>query len=122
MANSYIVGHGPVVVKRFILTEGSGFTIPPNSSILYSEVVVNSDGDEILEIWLAVPTTTDPHGRIGQATTIFNKTTIYEEDDLDHDMELLDEDEDDDFMDEAALRRKIDQNVNRNLEDDDYEY
>lgn len=122
MANSYIVGHGPVVVKRFILTEGSGFTIPPNSSILYSEVVVNSDGDEILEVWLAVPTTTDPHGRIGQATTIFNKTTVYEDDDdLDGDMAMLDAD-DDDFIDEAAMRRRIEQNVNRNLEDDDYEY
>ena len=129
MLNTHL-GSGPSTVKRFILSEGSGFTIPPNSSILYSEVVVNSDGDEILELWLAVPTSiVAPNGgpTLGPHT-IYNKTTVYEEDDFD-------DDDDAEFdaewgssqasvnTNENLLRSQIESDISKNLsEDEDYYY
>ena len=86
MVSNYVVGHGPSVVKRFLLTEGSGFTMPSKATVLFSEVVVNDDGDEILELWLAVPT----HAEEGPGyhaprtpKTIFSNTTVVEDDDDD---------------------------------------
>lgn len=113
MSNINSIGTGPSVVKRFLLIENSGFTIPPNASLLYSEVVTNDEGQEILEVWLAVPTSVDQFGRPASGRTIYNKTTVYEEDD---DFDLPEPVDEDDF------RRQIEDSVNSNFEDDEDDY
>ena len=127
MINNHLVGLGPATVKRFILSEGSGFTIPPNSTILYSEVVANSDGDEILELWIAVPSgVSSQHGPTKQgARTIYSNTVVYDEDDDDTRFDPdwgLDEEPD---PQESTLRAQIEQDIANNLnreDEDEYYY
>lgn len=133
MSKNFLVGTGPVIIKRFILTEGAGFTIPPNASILYSEVVANEDGDEILELWLAVPTNNalmNDDGS-GAGRTIYSRTTIHEDDDVwdKHSPDDVVDNHSEDWsvppLDEHSFRQQIEQDVANNLindEDDDYEY
>ena len=127
MANNYMVGHGPSVVKRFLLTEGSGFTMPSKATILYSEVVTQDDSEEILEVWLAVPT----HAEEGAGyhaprtpKTIFSKTTVIEDDEYEYDE--LDADDDIGMSDangwssqEQDLRRKLEATVTEKLDSEE---
>lgn len=75
-----ITGQGPAAIRKFILTEDGTFTIPPNLVILHSEVVVDSSGTEVLEVWAAVPTVvSDPplENRTSFVNTSQNPKTIY---------------------------------------------
>jgi len=118
MTNNYIVGHGPAVVKRFLLTEGSGFTMPAKATVLFSEVVVNDDGDEILELWLAVPTHAEegPGYQAPRAPkTIFSNTTVIEDG--------YDDDDDDYDDDPQGFRSIMEKQVSEqleNVEESDY--
>ncbi len=83
---SYIIGSGPAVVRKFILSEGADFTVPPNSTVLYSEVVSDSEGTELLEVWIAAPTSstqesaTQVPSEVVGPTTIYTKTVVHEDD------------------------------------------
>jgi len=76
---------GGSIVRRLILSEASSFVLPAGSVVLYSEVVVHSDNEEILELWLAVPEvleldstkTTSPTQR-----TIYTNTVAHDEEDF----------------------------------------
>lgn len=120
MDNSFMIGGGPMVVHRYLLTEGSGFTLPPKFEKLYSEVVTNEDGDEILELWLAIPTAQTASNKPSQ--TIFSKTTVYDDEAMEDDLHMLDEDDDDEPLDEAAFRASIENDIQQRLDNDDYDY
>jgi len=75
-----LIGSGPTTVKKFVLSDGGAFTISPGMTILHSEVVVNSGNDEVLEIWLSVPTVPELDTSTAQGPrTIYTNTTVYEE-------------------------------------------
>jgi len=128
MSNDYMVGLGPSVVKRFLLTEGSGFTMPPKASLLYSEVVTNDDGEEILEVWLAVATSAEQTGYHAPRTpkTIFSKTSVVDDEEYEYD-EFDPEADDDVGMSDAngwasqehTLRRKLEAEVTEKLESEE---
>lgn len=95
-----VVGSGIGIVRKVILSEGSNMAIPAGSTILYSEVVVDSDGDELLEVWLLVPSTapgTNPSG----GSVVYTNTVI---------------DDDDDYIDEAQFANEIEESVNRRMQ------
>jgi hypothetical protein len=104
MSTHHIVGGIPAIVRRLILAEGSPVTLPHNCVILKSEVVVNGDDEEILELWLAVPTVAAPdtsqHSSSGQHT-IYTNTEIYEDDDF------------------ADLEQSVERNLVGYMEEDD---
>ena len=71
------------IVRRLILSEASPFIFPEGSKVLYSEVVVNGDDEEILELWLAVPNV--PEADLSNTTsptqqTIYTNTVVHDED------------------------------------------
>jgi len=99
MQSSHFIGSVPSVVHRLILTEGSPITLPSDYVRLYSEVVV-SDGQEVLELWIAAPAVnqvdTSP-SQHGKSKTIYSSTVVHDED--------------------KNFAMDIEDSVNRNLED-----
>lgn len=83
MYDRTLVGRGPAVVRKFLLTEDAPFTMIPGATVLHSEVVSSNDV-EVLEVWLALPTAfnepVEPELRDQpQPTTIYNNTMVYED-------------------------------------------
>lgn len=78
-----IVGSGPAVVRKLILSEDGAFTIHPDMVVLHSEVVVDNNNTEVLEVWVALPSQAQqpPHTaqetQIPQSRTIYNQTTVH---------------------------------------------
>ena len=82
MHSNNLTGAIPRTVCRFILSEGSPITIPDGSIPLKSEVVCDSEGVEILEVWLAVPSTTymdTSESSPKEGKTIYTNTVTYNE-------------------------------------------
>ena len=104
MQSTHMIGGTPSVVRRFRLTEGSPITLPANCERLYSEIVADSEGVEILELWLAVPVVNqvaiDADTQDGPQT-IYTSTVVYDDD------EELEDDED--------FAHDIEQRVSKNL-------
>jgi len=83
MSTTSFVGGTPAKVQKVILSERSPLTLPPNTVVLHSEVVMNDDDDELLELWLAVPTVASPdtadHAP-NEPKTIYTNTVVHDED------------------------------------------
>ena len=88
-------GSGPAVVRKFLLTEDGSFTVPPGLVVLHSEIVIDSNNTEVLEVWAAVPVSNsysssnqnEVHNsnnlevqKPAAPQTIYTNTVIYEDD------------------------------------------
>jgi hypothetical protein len=72
-----VMGAGSGVVRRFLLTEDGEFSMPARATILHSEVVVDSEDTEILQVWVLVPSVnTLPD----EGQTIYTNTVVHDED------------------------------------------
>lgn len=78
-------GHAGKVAK-FVLSPGSPFTLTPDMAVLHSEIVMNGDDEELLELWILVnsdyeegkPVVTRDKGKDGD--TIYFSQTVLEDD------------------------------------------
>jgi hypothetical protein len=91
------------------LSEGSPITIPEGSVPLKAEVVSDSDGEEVLELWLAIPEVNVVDTSTSQSVgkTIYTNTVIHNE-----------QPRDDDF---DSFSRDIENRVQQNLSGDDWD-
>lgn len=91
-------------VRRIVAPEGVHVSIPSNSLVVKTEVVIDDDDVELVQIWLIVPDIMDPDtSSITSNTekTIYSRTVIYE-------------DEEDNFEDHG-FRSEIEDMVNENF-------
>lgn len=82
MTSNHVIGARACIVHRIILSEGSPITLPDGCSVLKAEVVVNGDDEELLELWLAVPSVGQvevPTTRPDQSKVIYSNTVVYDE-------------------------------------------
>lgn len=107
---------GQHIVRRIFLTEGSPVVFPSNSHIVHSEVVVDEEDTEVLQVWLAVPLVSTADTSVSKSTSnkvIYSNTVIYEED----------EDADESYNEFLTeVNQAVDHNMKDYIPGDDDEY
>lgn len=114
MSSFFVSSATQGTLRKLLLVEGDSATIPSNSLIVNSEVVIDDDDNEFVQLWLIVPSISTPdtsstssnHGQ-----TIYSQTVVYEDND---EAELA-----------RSFRDSVESEVNKSLEEwesEDYEY
>ena len=105
MRTNTITGAGPSVVRKFLLTEDGSFTVPPGLVVLHSEIVVDSNNTEVLEVWAAVPISepsqptnldydkSQESRQVANPQTIYTNTVIYEDELEGYNPNIVEEDD-----------------------------